>query len=108
MKRSFEPSTVDAFVEKRGTGVGTMRVFTIGKNIVEVIVSELLMLQLEAEEDKGDDEPDAEAIGTADVLPRGDRDMDIFEPQYETDEDGSKTVSCYKVTENDPLHFHYV
>lgn len=108
IKRFFEQSTVEAFVEKRSTVVSTMRVFTIDKNIVEVIVSEFLMPQCEAEEDEGNDEPDVDGIDTPKVLPRGDRGMDMFEPQYETAVDGSKSVSCYKVTVADPLQFDSV
>ena len=42
-KRFFEKSTVDAFFEKRSTVVGKKRIFTINKNIVEVIVKDMLM-----------------------------------------------------------------
>ena len=42
-KRFFEQSTVDAFFKKRSTIVGKKRIFTINKNIVEVIVKDMLM-----------------------------------------------------------------
>ena len=42
-KHFFEKSTVGAFFEKRSTIVGKKRIFTINKNIVEVIVKDMLM-----------------------------------------------------------------
>ena len=42
-KGFIEQSMVDAFFEKRSTVVGKKRIFTIDKNIVEVIVKEMLM-----------------------------------------------------------------
>lgn len=58
--------------------------------------------------DEGNDEPDADVIDEADVLPDGDRGMDMFEPQYETAKDGSKIVSCNDVSVANPLHCDYI
>lgn len=59
-------------------------------------------------EDECDDEPHTDTINEADVLRRGDPGMDMFEPPYETAEDESKTESCCKVKEANPIQFDCV
>lgn len=102
LQKFFEQSTIDAFFEKRSTLVGRKRVFTIEKDIVEVVVKECLMPSSEdADEDADEDDADVENL-------RGDIGMEAFKPEYEVTEDGSKVVACYKVTVPNPLQFDYV
>lgn len=95
MKRFLDQSAIDVYFEKCYAVGNTTRVFMIDKNIVSVVVSELLVPQLEAK-DKGNDKPDADTIDEAEVIPPL-RVMDVLEPPYELAENGSKSVSCYQV-----------
>jgi hypothetical protein len=91
LKLFFQQSTVDAFFEKRSTVTGRKRVFIIEASIVDGIVKELL------KPPNSDDEADPSA------MPRGDPGMKVFEPAYVVASDGSKTISCYRVTINNSL-----
>lgn len=95
LKGFFEQSPIDAFFEKRSTVVGRKSIFTIDKSIVDVIILELLMPAAPRDDDGGKEL-------------RGDRGMDVSEPQYVIEDDGSKVVSCYNVTIVNPLQFDYV
>jgi hypothetical protein len=95
LKLFFQQSAVDAFLEKRSTVTGRKRFFTIEASIVDGIVKELL------NPPNSDDETDPSA------MPRGDPGMKVFEPSYVIESDGSKTISCYRVTINNAL-FDYV
>jgi hypothetical protein len=96
LKLSFQQSTVDAFLEKRSTVTGCKRVFTIETSIVDGIVKELL------NPPNSDDEADPSE------MPRGDPGMKVFEPAYVIESDGSKSISCYRVTINNALQFDCV
>jgi hypothetical protein len=96
LKLLFQQSTLDAFLEKRSTVIGHKRVFTIEASIVDGIVKELL------NPPNSDDEADPSA------MPRGDSGMKVLEPVYIIESDGSKTVSCYRVTINNAPQFEYV
>jgi hypothetical protein len=96
LKLFFRQSTVDAFFEKRSTVIGRKRVFAIDMPIVDGIVMVFL------NPPKSDDEADPYAV------PRADSGTNVFEPEYVIETDGSKTMSCYRVTINNALQFEYV
>jgi hypothetical protein len=48
-------------------------------------------------------EDEADTVAT----PHGDLGMNIFEPEFVIESNGSKTSSCYRVTINNSLHFDY-
>jgi hypothetical protein len=99
LKQFFEQSTIDAFFEKRTTTVGRKRIFTLDTSIVDVIVKECLTPP------RGDDD-DGDNNDEEDV--RGDIGLAAFKPEYVNAEDGTKIMSCYKVTISNPLQFDYV
>jgi hypothetical protein len=110
----FSQSTLDAYYEKRSTIVGRKRVVTIDKNIVEVIVSELLLGGTDDSTDAGNEEDEeinnnnnAPAVGGT-RLQAGDRGMRVFTPQQVTADDGSQIISCYSVSIPNILQFDYV
>ena len=78
-QRFFEQSVVNAFFEKRSTIVGKKRIFTIDKNIVEVIVKEMLMPP-QTVEATDDENGNGESDCPRDVVPPGNRGMMVFQP----------------------------
>jgi hypothetical protein len=96
LKLFFQQSTVDAFLEKRSTVTGCKRVFTIETSIVDGIVKELL------------NPPNSNDEADPSEMPRGDPGVEVFEPAYVIESDGSKTISCYRVTINNALQFDCV
>lgn len=108
MNAFFAQPTLDAYYEKRSTVVGRKRIVTIDKNIVEVIVSELLLGGNDSNEDENpeDEEINTSTAGTR--LRAGDRGMEVFTPQLVAADDGSQIVSCYTVSIPNILQFDYV
>ena len=111
-KHFFEQSTVDAFFENPSTIVGKKRIFTTNKNIVEVILKEMLMPLKTV---KATDDENGEDNCPRNGVTPGDRGMRVLQPIYmndednsDSDDDASKVVSCYQVTISNPLQFDYV
>ena len=105
MTAFFAQPTIDAFFEKRSTIVGRRRIVTIDKNIVEVIVAELL---LGGTEESAEGEDNEQEQDVAERLKAGDRGMQVFSPHLVTADDGSEIVSCYTVVIANVLQFDYV
>ena len=82
-KHFFEQSTVDAFFENPSTIVGKKRIFTTNKNIVEVILKEMLMPLKTV---KATDDENGEGYCPHDGVPPGNRGMRMFQPIYVNDE----------------------
>ena len=99
LHKFFEQAKVNVFFKKRYTIIGGKRVFTVNKAIVEVIVQEFMLPAA-----RGDDDDDDDGKGP---IP-GDRDMNMFVPQYVVADDGAKVMSCYLVTIANPLHYDYI
>jgi hypothetical protein len=95
MKQFFKKSAFDAFSERRCTVIGRKKVFTIDVSIVNGIVKEFFISP------SSEDEADPVAA------PHGDLSMNIFEPEFVIESNGSKTISCYRVTINNSLQFDY-
>jgi hypothetical protein len=96
LKLFSRQSAADAFLEKRSTVIGRKRVFAIDMSIFDGIVKVFL------NPPKSDDEAKPGAV------PRADSGTNVFEPEYVIENDGSKTMSCYRVTINNALQFDYV
>ena len=99
LREFFKQVTVDAFLGKRSTIIGSKCVFTVNKAIVKVIVQEFMLTTV-----YGKDDNDNDGKGTL----TGDQGMNIFLPQYVVADDGTKVVSCYFVTIHNRLQYNYI
>jgi hypothetical protein len=89
LQNFFSQSVIQAFYEKQEVHDGGKRYFTISKNIVDVIVREMLF----------DDDEESNAIETA---------MKKFVPNYKLNPDGSKEVLNYQAIIKSSVQLDYV
>ena len=91
IKVFFKQTRMEAFFEKRVNVEGRQRVVHIDKNIVDVIVLEILC-----------------NVHDEDHQLAGDRALEVFKPVFSVASDGSSTVERYDVSIGAPMEFDYV
>lgn len=91
---------IGAFVEKLSTIIWCKRMITIDKAIVEEIAQELMLPAVRENESNDGDDPEG--------LSPSDFGINIFFPQYAVADDWSKVVSCYTITNQNPVQLAHV